>query len=208
MDDDYEKLSGIELWEMVTAQGFRKVGGKHVATGPTSRNGYRRILPAKGDDFWHENVKPEQVDSLHSIAREVRRGRNAAVFDALVLAPLRNEPKRTVKDLAAQYGVPEARIHRIMDDCRTKVKKRQAVVAAGGDVTDTFEAQVMKGFVGERCSLCARVFIWELLPECNGVFGDDTTRRPECLEAQRRTIELGKQLEEARAKDRALWKKN
>jgi hypothetical protein len=210
MSDDDEQLSGIELWEIVQAQGFRKKDGKHIATdgGLVSRGGYRRIMPNRDDGFWLESIKPDQLGDLERVARAVLTGRNATVFDGLVLAPLRSEPKREVKDLADQFGVRPARVYKILHKCIAKVKKRQAEIAAGGSIDGKpphFEMMaLLEAWENtDRCSLCGRQFVWELLPECNGIYGDDTTTRPECLEAHRRDMELRQRLAEARAKDRA-----
>src|SRR5262245_28924615 len=96
----------IDSLEARRAAGFTKAGnGKHVmADGLIARSGNRRILPdAREEHDW--TWWQERADELVAAATEVLRGRNASVFQGLVLDPLQGKPRKSVRSLALQFGV-------------------------------------------------------------------------------------------------------
>ena len=104
------KRDKVGATEAKLAAGFTKIGGKHVAAdGLVSRRGYRRIIPNAGTDpDWLEY----RAEQLAEIASKVLHGRNATIFEARVIAPLKGLPKWSVEDLAKQFGVTPKRIYR------------------------------------------------------------------------------------------------
>src|SRR5262249_47232492 len=96
----------VQGFESKWASGYTKTAGKTVVCdGLVSRKGNRRILPNDDDDGWLERCKEYRLDELEAIAKEIFHGRNATVFEGLVLAPLRGERGRTVEELANQFGL-------------------------------------------------------------------------------------------------------
>jgi hypothetical protein len=105
--------------EAFRGSGHAKAAGKHVsADGLVSRRGHRRILPDYETDH---NLWGERADQLAEAAKRELRGRNATVFEGLVLNPLLGGQRRSVADLAHQFGVPEARIHRIQNENKIRM---------------------------------------------------------------------------------------
>jgi hypothetical protein len=101
------------------AAGYYKQAGKHVAAdGLVSRLGYRRILPNSGPDMALFEQRAEEVARL---AKQVLHGRNATVFEGRVLDPLMGRSKRSVEELAAQFGVTSAKIHKITEKAKERV---------------------------------------------------------------------------------------
>jgi len=109
----------VDGFEAKWAAGFTKVDGRHVAAdGMVSRRGYRRIIPESGPGReWFE----DRAEDLAAAAKEALRGRNATVFDGRVLNPLMGRPKRSIEDLAEQFGTPTKRIYKILDECRDQI---------------------------------------------------------------------------------------
>jgi hypothetical protein len=109
----------VEGFEEKWANGFTKVDGRHApADGIVSRRGYRRIIPDSGPGReWFE----DRAEDLANIAKEVLRGRNATVFEGRVLNPLMGRPKRSIEELAEQFGRPTKRIYKILDECRDQI---------------------------------------------------------------------------------------
>src|SRR5262249_42647669 len=143
-------------------------------------------------DRWVHNFKDAQIDELEAVAAEVLHGRNATVFDALVLAPLRgDDTKRTVESLAQQFGVDAARIYR----CKNRAKRR---VSDAINVRKSLETKVPDELIAfiegvpanERCTICNRGFRWTDFALCNGVHGQTLATRSECLQVKSRARKL------------------
>ena len=113
----------IEGYEAKWAAGHSKVGGRHVAAdGLVARSGRRRILPNEPDVAWLEDAWLEDAaEKLGKIAKETLHGRNATVFEGRVLDPLMGRRKRSVEELAAQFGVTSAKIHKITEKAKERV---------------------------------------------------------------------------------------
>src|SRR5262245_6456061 len=160
----------IDSLEARRAAGFTKSGdGKHImADGLIARSGKRRILPdaRDGHDWtWWE----ERADEAAAAAAEVLHQRNASVFQGLVLDPLQGKPRKSVESLAIQFGVPPARIYRILYVCKLKVK---AKIDAKRAETEPFERTA----TGEVCRACGVVYSNSHFPSikavCRGRLGD------------------------------------
>ena len=110
------------------AAGFYKKDGKHVSTdGLVSRRGYRRIVPAGLDEdgrdgeLWADNAQ-----QLAELYKQVLRGRNATVFENLVIKPLLGQKGMTVAELARRFGVDEDRIYRCKYDALQRINRVSA----------------------------------------------------------------------------------
>ena len=101
--------------------------GKGAEAGLVSRSGYRRIIPGwltEDSQLW--DGRAEEL----ATAAKLLRGRNAEIFEKLILGPLNGARAPSISELAEEYGVPPARIYRIRDDCKNKIMaalKRGAV---------------------------------------------------------------------------------
>jgi hypothetical protein len=84
--------------------------------GLVSKRGYRRIAP--DEKRW---LNDNNIDELREIAARVLHGRNATVFEKHVTNPLIGLPKSSVRELAAQFGVTEKRIYKILDSCKQRI---------------------------------------------------------------------------------------
>src|SRR5262245_9955104 len=97
--DDFsnDEHDAIAAWEAKWVAGFIKDAGKHVAAGGlVSRGGYRRVFRDSPD--WRD--VDWQAEKLEEVAAEVLHGRNATVFENLVINPIRRRPGKSVKALA------------------------------------------------------------------------------------------------------------
>jgi hypothetical protein len=119
-------------------------GMLQLTDGVLSRRGLRRIPPLiyRGlDREWIE----EHAEELSELAKDILHGRNATVFEGRVLDPLEGRPKRSVEDLAAQFGVTEKRIYKIEDDCRRRV-------------VEEYRRRTAPKSHGDKCPMCGRVY--------------------------------------------------
>jgi hypothetical protein len=173
---------GVDRFEARRASGFTKVDGRHVAAdGLVSRIGYRRIIPEHLlETVWDRETWADRAAELADVAGKVLHGRNATIFEGRVLDPLRGRPKRSVDDLAAQFGITTKRVYNIEERCSDRVK---AALNAPSQRMDT------KGFIAakneldkwaesQKCSLCGRYFALTALSACRGVFGVSETGKP------------------------------
>ena len=190
--------------EVKWANGFVKVGGKHVAAqGLISRKGYIRITPNNDDNEWIEISKPDRLDELECIAAEVLHGRTATVFEGLVLAPLRGQSKRTVEELAYQFNVSRDRIYRITDRAKRKiidklrVSRKQSEDQDGRPLPPPELDAYREGKSKEKCPTCGRVYAWKPLHCAVG----QSHARPECLHA----LERGRALDRKMAEYEKKW---
>jgi hypothetical protein len=141
--------------EIFRARGFAKVAGRHVmADGLVARSGRRRIFPD------HANMREleDRADVLLAIAKQVLRGRNATVFEGRVIDPLLGRPKRSVEELAAQFGVSPAKIHKITERCKERVS----------EAAERFAAPKNDGI---KCPECGRIYAEWNFGQCTR--GDD-----------------------------------
>jgi hypothetical protein len=163
----------------------------------------KHALPERDYDPWIHNISEEQLDELQAAA-EVLHGRNATVFDALVLAPLRGESKRTVESLAHQFGVNAARIHRCKNRAKSQVvraiRRRKSLEPKAPSELIAFIEGVPNN---ERCTICGRGFSWTDFALCNGVFGQTLAARSECLQVKYRARKLDLLIAEYREACRA-----
>ena len=83
-----------------------------------SRRGYRRVF--REDKQW---LDENNIEALQLTAARVLHGRNATVFEKHVTNPLIGLPKVSVKELAAQFGVTEKKIYKILERCKDRVKR-------------------------------------------------------------------------------------
>ena len=60
---------------------------------------------------------------MNTVAKQTLRGRNATIFEKLVINPVLGRPSGTVDELARQFGVAPARIYRIKD----KIKRQMTM---------------------------------------------------------------------------------
>lgn len=131
-----------ETVETYRATGTVKIAGRTVsADGLVARSGRRRILPEATD----VTALEDKAEQLALVARRVLHGRNATVFEGRVLAPLLGRPKRSVKDLAAQFGVTPDKIYKIVERCKERVLK-------------VYEQFSKLKITGDRCPTCGRVY--------------------------------------------------
>jgi hypothetical protein len=214
--DDYSANSSANLedqsgsrsvagYEAKWAAGYTKVGGKYIAAdGLVSRGGFRRIIPEETD--WDREKWAERAAELADAAGKILHGRNATIFEGRVLDPLRGRPKRSVDDLAAQFGIAPKRVYKIVERCSDRV---MAALSAPSQRMDH------KGFVAardelyaraysEKCLLCGRCFALTALSACRGVFGVSGNKagnaiRSECLRIQYRTKEFQDRLSKLQA---------
>jgi len=204
----------LQGYESKWAAGYTKTSGKTVAAdGLVSRNGYRRILPENDDSEWLECSKDYRLDELEDIAKQIFHGRNATVFEALFLAPLRGESGRTVEDLAGQFGATPHRIYKIKNECKSRVIDRLRAAQSSEidhrgrpivpkEIRDSMDGEKNQ----EKCGVCGRVYAWTLSPACSGRVGQTAaSTRPECLRAQQRAKELDRQMSDYRKKA-AEWR--
>jgi len=219
---DRDTDDSIASFEAKWAAGFTKAGdGKHLmADGLVGRSGRRRIPPDARDEEEWDWWRWQKTDEVAAAAAEVLHQRNASVFQGLVLNPLQGKPKKSVESLAAQFGVPPARIHRILYDCKLKVK---AKIDAKRVETQAFE----RTSADEVCRACGAVYSYGHFPSikaaCRGRRGHSPSPmeglNPHCLilELARRRSEIEAamrarksayeaKLEESIAKDRARWR--
>ena len=87
----------------------------------------------------------DRAEELADVAKEVLRGRNATVFEGRVIAPLRGDPKRSVEELAAQFGVSPAKIHKITERAKDRV-------------LEVFRQRMTPKTEGDKCPTCGRVY--------------------------------------------------
>jgi len=173
-NQNFENWSLIERVEAVRTRGFYKKDGRHIAVdGLIARSGRRRILPGPSPN---EADLTLHADELKRRLPEILTGRSATVFERLYLDPLLGSQKRPVKDLAAQFGVDEARIHRIAHGARRKVldfmaREREAAKAKrrAADEEERRNTQICPR-AGECC----------LALHPNAIYGDEgcQCRRP------------------------------
>jgi hypothetical protein len=168
------------------ATGFSKTNGRHVARdGLVSARGYRRIVHDAG---W---VDDWDVDALEDLALSVLHGRNATIFEAHMLGPLRGKPKRSVESLAKQFGVGTKRIYKILGECRRRLEAERDKRAA---------ARLAAGAANfEMCGLCQREVSLAHRPSiCGRCIGHYGSTRPkgelnsDCLIAQRQARAVGR----------------
>jgi hypothetical protein len=131
-------------FEAKCASGFTRQAGKHTDySGPLTRGGRLKIFP----DSSSEVEIQHDLEILQDIAKRVLHGRNATIFQKLVIEPLADGRRHPpVEDVAAQFNVTPKRAYKIRDKCWDKVlrehKRRQQ-----------HESQA----VGSRvCSICGK----------------------------------------------------
>ena len=176
------------------------------------------------ETVWDREKWADRTAELADAVGKVLRGRNATIFEGRVLDPLRGRPKRSVDDLAAQFGITTKRVYKIVERCSDRV------IAALSAPPERMDA---KGFIAEtnelyawaeseKCSLCGRCFALTALSACRGAFGVGGLHfgdfRSECLRIQYRTKEFEGRLsklqaahhewyeQEGRFQDNARWK--
>lgn len=183
----------VAAYDAKAHSGFVRKNGKHVAwSGPLQRNGRVKIFDDKsGHDKW---LSEQNHHELIDIASKVLHGRNATVFDGLVLDPLRGQPKRTVESLATQFGVPTARIYRIKNECVERIKSELKKTRAAPEFVSPFHQAARE--ISETCAHCHRTYNLSAWPSekqlCRGHFWSGTPPdgdiNPECLIARRRAM--------------------
>jgi hypothetical protein len=201
----------FEQFEAKLTSGFVETkSGKHVAFGGlTDRKGRRKVFPMQTDEeAWTAEIN---TNELMDIAETILHGRNATVFEGLVLRPLRGLPKRTVDDLAKQFGILPARIYRIKNDCVERVKKEIAKGKLEAQTQPTGYREANKIF--EVCERCKREYPLSAHPRRRSVCRGNYDPPKDCLIDQReawwqqrkadmRPRELKKLREDYRAKQR------
>jgi hypothetical protein len=150
--------------EAFRGSGHAKAAGKHVsADGLVARSGRRRIAPEfMLSDIHDRELWADRADQVADTAKEVLRGRNATVFEGRVIAPLRGDPKRSVEELAAQFGVSSAKIHKITERAKDRV-------------LEVFRQRMAPQIEGDKCPRCGRVYADWNFSECgrnNGAVKD------------------------------------
>jgi len=168
----------LEQFEAKQATGFVKKFGKHAAvSGITDRSGRLKLLASQTEEeVWAAEISRHE---LIEIAERVLHGRNATVFDGLVLRPIRGLSKRTVDDLAMQFGVDHARIYRIKNDCIDRIKKE---IAKTKPVAPTQTSRYRDGGnVFETCERCNREYPLSLWPSRRSVCRGNYDPPKECL---------------------------
>jgi len=104
----------------------RPIAGKYVSDiGPVSRRGLRRVLPDNSRGFDVE-WKTERVIE----AAKVLHGRNATIFEAHVIARLLGRPQRPIPELAAQFGITDKQVYKIISKCMERVRAEMQAAAA------------------------------------------------------------------------------
>ena len=176
--------------EAFRGRGHVKAAGRHIAAdGLVARTGRRRIAPEfMLSDIHDHELRGERAEEVAEVAKEVLRGRNATVFEGRVIAPLRGDPKRSVEELAAQFGVSPAKIHKITERSKDRV-------------LEVFRQRMAPETEGDKCPTCGRVYADWNFSECgrnNGTVKDQyfgpswllrwatakwppRNRHPECL---------------------------
>src|SRR5262249_44501478 len=136
----------VEGFEAKWAAGYIKDAGKTVAAdGLVSRRGYRRILPESGNREEIEN----DLEKLDEIAKQVLHGRNATIFEKLVIKPLADGVRKPpVEGVAAQFNVTPKRVYKILDTCWDKISKALPRFKAG--------APLIEDSGPTMCSICGR----------------------------------------------------
>ena len=128
--------------EVFRSQGHTTIAGAHVsADGLVARSGRRRILPEDTDISGLE----DKAEQLALVAGQVLHGRNATCFEGRVIDPLFGRPKRSIEELATQFGVSPAKIHRIIEHAKRRV-------------LEALERFYQPKIVGDRCPTCGRVY--------------------------------------------------
>jgi hypothetical protein len=214
---------GIDRFEARRAAGFTKVDGKHVAAdGLVSRRGYRKIIPEHLlETVWDREKWADRTAELADVAGKVLRGRNATIFEGRVLDPLKGRSKRSVEELAKQFGISTKRVYNIVERCSHRVMAAlnapsqrmdtKAFIAAKKELDTWAESQ--------KCSLCGRCFALTALSACRGVFGVSEAGKPkgarhnlhsgdfssECLRVQSLTKEYESRFSKLQAAHREWW---
>lgn len=184
----------VAMFEAKASLGFVRKGGKHVAwSGPLQRNGRLKVFHEETQhDAW---LSEQNCHQLIEVADKVLHGRNATVFEGLVLAPLRGQPKRTVESLASQFGVDAKRIYRVKNDCVERIKSELKKTPTTPAFASPWHLPAHE--VSETCAICHRSYALSAWPSekpsCRGRFGDgqlppDGDINPECLIARREAM--------------------
>ncbi|MGE3159789.1 MAG: hypothetical protein AB7E84_05395 [Xanthobacteraceae bacterium] len=170
LDDDDDR-DAITKWEENRAAGFRKIAGKHVKVdGLVAKSGRRRILSEPPPDplvtLWRaEKIRKRLPDILHA--------RSATVFEALFLNPLLGAPKRSAADLALQFGVPVARIYRVLHGAKRRVAE---AICAEQEAERAASRRALEQIDSRGASPCPRQNVCCLALHPNGAYGDEKCR--------------------------------
>jgi hypothetical protein len=111
-------------FEAKLASGFARQAGKHTAySGPLTRGGRLKVFD--------EEVSAEELEEWGDrageaieLAKKLFHGRTATILDGRLINPLRGQPRRSVEDLAAQFGIKAKQVYKIED-----VAKRRLLAA-------------------------------------------------------------------------------
>lgn len=163
MNQDYsDNPAQLAALEAKWATGFTEVDGRHVwDAGLVARDGRRRVFAGEAeDDMWQEI----RADTLERVAKEALHGRTATIFEGRVINPLFGRPRRSIADLAHQFGVQASRIYKILD--KAKVKVMELIIK---------KAAAKKSPLGEACPTCGRIYEVGNLSTCKRGYGRDAT---------------------------------
>ena len=180
--DRDEHTDEIAAFENKWAAGFTKVDGRYVpADGLVNSKGRRLVFPDGGPDAAELD---DWTDRLEVVAKQVLHGRNATVFEGRVLDPLMGRRKRSVEELAAQFGVTSAKIHKITEKAKERVAAAVRRYKQGKSLAPEEPA----------CPTCGRYYRLGWAP-CRRGYGegaeDSPFTHPECFPPRfRRELEL------------------
>jgi len=112
--EDHRVDPGTSI-EAKYATGFSRQAGKHTAhTAPLTRGGRLKIFPESID----QDELYFDLEKLGEIAKRKLHGRNATVFEKLVMKPLADGTRHPpVKEVAAQLNIKERLVYKIRDKC-------------------------------------------------------------------------------------------
>jgi hypothetical protein len=123
------------------ATGFSRQAGKHTAhTGPlTRRSGRLKIFPESID----QDQLYDDLEKLRAIARQVLHGRNATIFEKLVIKPLADGVRHPpVKDVASEFNIEDGRVYKIIHKCWNRISKARARFEADAPVMEKDKSRV------------------------------------------------------------------
>jgi hypothetical protein len=172
-DGDAGSWTPVDRYEARQARGYDKIAGKTVPVdGQVARSGSRRILPEKDDP----QTRLILAEKLKVLIPEVLHGKNATIFEALVLNPLYGKPKRTPEELAIQFGTTRANIDRCLYKARRKVAAAQADRMAAAEA----KRKALDETACRDAKLCPRGDQCCIVAHPNGIYGDEgcQCRRP------------------------------
>jgi hypothetical protein len=117
------------------ATGFSRQAGKHTAhTGPLTRgSGRLKIFPESTD----LGKLYDDLEKLKKVAGQVLRGRNATIFEKLVIKPLEDGVRHPpVKEVADQFNIKDERVYKIVDKCKQKIMRAVRGEVAVGETSN------------------------------------------------------------------------